>query len=96
MEGLLKYQVFVVESLEQENQKFHEFDLQLKEAKDYLDRLLAIKQDVKTIQEKSQRLKQRALRLQDKKQKEALDMELKRDRVLEEERKLTPVFRSSS
>ena len=102
MEGLLKYQSFISESLQQENNKFKEcnqsfnFDSALKEAKVYQDKLNAMKKDVVSLQDKSQRLKERALKLHSKKQKEALDLELKRDRIQEEERKLSPLIRTSS
>ena len=96
MEGLLKYQSFVIESLEQENHKFQEessfdFESLLKDGRKYHEKVLLLKKDVTLIQDKSQRLKERALKLKDRKMKEALDMEFKRDHIQEQEKKLQPL-----
>jgi protein subunit release factor A len=100
MEGLLKYQSQVIESLEQENNKFQEhssfdFDGVLKESKQYLEKITHLKKDVSIISDKSHKLQERALRLKDKKMKEALEKELKRERIQEQERKLQPLIRPS-
>ena len=97
--SLLKYQESVIESLEQENSKWTEgtagFELQkhVEEAKAYYQKLLQIQQDVLIIQEKTNSMKKRAFKLQQEKERQALDMEQRRQKRQETDKKLSPVIR---
>lgn len=99
---LSRYQNSLLDSIGQENNKFEEclksFDIEseIAKARLYHQKLVNIKRDMTVTKERSLKLKARALKLQEEKQKTALDEELKKDRIKQREKQLSPVVRSSS
>lgn len=88
-------QRILIETIEQENAKFFECQSfndiveTMQKAKVYHTKLLNIKKDMISLHEKSARLKRRAVKLQQQKEKEALQKELDRERQIERDRLLT-------
>lgn len=99
---LSRYQDSLLDSVRQENNKFEEclksFDIEseIAKARLYHHKLVNIKREMTVTKERSLKLKARALKLQEEKQKTALDQELKKDRIKQREKQLSPVVRSSS
>lgn len=100
IKSLLTFQDIVLESLKIENNKFtesrQELDLEeaIEEARRYQVKLRKIKKDMESIQDRTNLMKAKAHRLHKQKQAQAMDMELRRDRMKEQEKKLSPVVRS--
>ena len=96
---LIKYQESVFESLEQENDKWREgtselgIEARVEEARHYWNKLLKVQQDVRLLQEKTNGMKKRSQRLQKEMEKAALDMEHRRQKRQETDKKLSPVIR---
>lgn len=96
------YQSSLLESIQQVNSKFDEsikgFDIEseISKARAYQQKLLNIKRDMTVSRERSAKLRTRALKLQEEKQRAALDQELKKDRIKQREKQLSPVVRTSS
>lgn len=96
------YQSSLLDSIEQVNSKFEDslkgFDIESEiiKARLYQQKLLNIKRDMTVCKERSSKLKTRALKLQEEKQKAALDQELKKDRIKQREKQLSPVVRAST
>lgn len=94
LQDLTKNQLQLIDTVTAENKKFDECEafkevLQVMEkAKLYQNKLLHIKKDMVMLHEKSAKLKKRALKLQQQKQKEALEKEANREKELEKERML--------
>jgi len=94
---LNRYQLSVIESIQQENNKRDEalknvdIDVVLTKARLYQTKLITMKKDMELISEKSAKLKCRALKLQEQKQKEALGTALEIDRQKQLEAQLSPV-----
>ncbi|RWS01402.1 biogenesis of lysosome-related organelles complex 1 subunit 6-like protein, partial [Dinothrombium tinctorium] len=97
VDELNKYQSSVITSIEQESLKIEEkikhFDLEamVNKANVYYNKLLNIKKEMDSIAERSEKLKKRALRLQEEKQIEALEYESMKDKQLQLEKHLLPV-----
>lgn len=95
LNDIIQSQNVLIEAIGHENFKFRDAQL-LKEVSDIMDRakvyqvkLTNIKKDMMSLHEKTSQLKRRALKLQQRKQKEALQKEQQRDEELEKEKKLT-------
>ncbi|XP_003471809.2 biogenesis of lysosome-related organelles complex 1 subunit 6 [Cavia porcellus] len=95
LQELTQNQVVLLDTLEQEISKFKECHSMLDinalftEAKHYHAKLVSIRRDMLLLHEKTARLKKRALKLQQKRQKEELEREQQRERELEREKQLT-------
>lgn len=92
---LTQNQLILLDTLDQEVTKFRECNTLLDlnslftEAKVYHHKLVNIRKEMIILHEKTTKLKKRALKLQQQKQKEALEKEQKREKELERERQLT-------
>uniref|UniRef100_A0A3Q3JFS3 Biogenesis of lysosome-related organelles complex 1 subunit 6 n=1 Tax=Monopterus albus TaxID=43700 RepID=A0A3Q3JFS3_MONAL len=92
---LTQNQLILLDTLDQEVTKFRECNTLLDlnslftEAKFYHNKLVNIRKEMIILHEKTTKLKKRALKLQQQKQKEALEKEQKREKALERERQLT-------
>ncbi|XP_043379702.1 biogenesis of lysosome-related organelles complex 1 subunit 6 isoform X2 [Chelonia mydas] len=88
-------QVVLLDTLEQEISKFKECNSILdinalfSEAKHYHNKLVNIRKEMMMLHEKTSKLKKRALKLQQKRQKEELEREQQREKELEREKQLT-------
>lgn len=91
---LTQNQKILIETVQQENAKFDECSSKeklgeiLSNAKKYHTKLLGIKKQMSLLQEKSTKLKKRALRLQQQKQKEELQRAQQQEEDLEREQML--------
>ncbi|CAG0883114.1 unnamed protein product [Darwinula stevensoni] len=88
---LLKNQEVVIDSLEEENRRFTEVELEsqqleamVEKTKFYIAKLSTIKKDMVSLQDRASRLRKRAVKLQGAKQKEAQqkEKEAERERML--------------
>jgi len=88
-------QAVLIESVQQETSKFTDFqaNIDLKEtmvkAKQYHNKLLKLRKEMTDLHEKSKRLKKRAVKLQQQKQKEELTRAHNMEKEFEKERMLT-------
>ncbi|XP_021263635.1 biogenesis of lysosome-related organelles complex 1 subunit 6 isoform X2 [Numida meleagris] len=95
LQELTQNQVVLLETLEQEITKFKECNSILdinalfSEAKHYHSKLVNIRNEMMMLHEKTSKLKKRALKLQQKRQKEELEREQQREKELEREKQLT-------
>ncbi|XP_026175740.1 biogenesis of lysosome-related organelles complex 1 subunit 6 isoform X2 [Mastacembelus armatus] len=95
LQELTQNQLILLDTLDQEVTKFRECNALLDlnslftEAKVYHNKLVNIRKEMIMLHEKTTKLKKRALKLQQQKQKEALEKEQKREKELERERQLT-------
>lgn len=91
---LTRNQGLLLDTVQQENSRFADsmgsLDDMLQRARLYQAKLVRIKRDMVELQQRSSRLRKRALRLQQMKQKEALQAEQQRQRDLERTRQLQP------
>lgn len=91
---LTQNQKILLDTLDQEVTKFSDCNALLDlnslftEAKGYHNKLVNIRKDMITIHERTTKLKKRALKLQQLKQKELLEKEQQREKELERERQL--------
>nr|XP_019612220.1 PREDICTED: biogenesis of lysosome-related organelles complex 1 subunit 6 isoform X1 [Rhinolophus sinicus] len=91
----LQNQVVLLDTLEQEISKFKECHSMLDinalftEAKHYHAKLVNIRKEMLMLHEKTSKLKKRALKLQQKRQKEELEREQQREKEFEREKQLT-------
>nr|XP_031528688.1 biogenesis of lysosome-related organelles complex 1 subunit 6 isoform X2 [Vicugna pacos] len=91
----LQNQVVLLDTLEQEISKFKECHSMLDinalftEAKHYHTKLVNIRKEMLMLHEKTSKLKKRALKLQQKRQKEELEREQQREKEFEREKQLT-------
>ncbi|XP_052387262.1 biogenesis of lysosome-related organelles complex 1 subunit 6-like [Carassius gibelio] len=94
LQELTQNQVILLDTLEQEVTKFRECNATIDlnalftEAKVYHSKLLNIRREMIALHDKTSRLKKRALKLQQHKQKEDLEREQRREREQERERRL--------
>ncbi|KAL5019728.1 hypothetical protein ScPMuIL_002620 [Solemya velum] len=92
---VLQNQQILTESVQQENSKFTEctamenLSEMMAMTKKYQTKLLNIKKEMSALQDRSLRLKKRALKLQQQKQKEELQRAQQREKEFERERALT-------
>ncbi|KFM60540.1 Pallidin, partial [Stegodyphus mimosarum] len=99
---LTRNQNIVIETLEQENSKLsdamkmYNLDEMFSKIKQYNVKVQLLKKEMLTIHDRSVKLKKRAMRLQQQKQKEALQKELQRDRELERDKQLAPKIATKS
>ncbi|XP_066885288.1 biogenesis of lysosome-related organelles complex 1 subunit 6 isoform X2 [Kogia breviceps] len=104
LQELTQNQVVLLDTLEQEISKFKECHSMLDinalftEAKHYHAKLVNIRKEMLMLHEKTSKLKKRALKLQQKRQKEELEREQQREKEFEREKQLTakPAKRTSS
>ncbi|XP_019389202.1 PREDICTED: biogenesis of lysosome-related organelles complex 1 subunit 6 [Crocodylus porosus] len=95
LQELTQNQAVLLDTLEQEISKFKECNSILDintlflEAKHYHNKLVNIRKEMLTLHEKTSKLKKRALKLQQKRQKEELEREQQREREFEREKQLT-------
>ncbi|KAM4829047.1 biogenesis of lysosome-related organelles complex 1 subunit 6 [Thomomys bottae] len=95
LQELTQNQVVLLDTLEQEISKFKECHSMLDinalftEAKHYHTKLVNIRKEMLMLHEKTSRLKKRALKLQQKRQKEELEREQQREKEFEREKQLT-------
>lgn len=95
LQELTQNQVILLDTLEQEISKFKECHSMLDinalfiEAKHYHAKLVNIRKEMLMLHEKTSKLKKRALKLQQKKQKEELEREQQREKEFEREKQLT-------
>ncbi|KAL1426444.1 hypothetical protein MTO96_003443 [Rhipicephalus appendiculatus] len=91
---LTRNQGLLLDTVQQENNRFADalgsLDDVLQRARVYQAKLVRLKRDMAELQQRSSRLRKRALRLQQLKQKEALQAEQQRQRDLERTRQLQP------
>ncbi|ESO89056.1 hypothetical protein LOTGIDRAFT_105900 [Lottia gigantea] len=90
----LRNQEVLIETVQQENTKFVDctsmgqlVDM-MHEAKSYYNKLMTVKKDMNMLSDKTQRLKRRAVKLQQQKQKEEQYSIQRRERELEKEQQL--------
>jgi len=101
LRDVCKSQHILIETVQAENAKFDDCSALkeviqvMEQAKLYHNKLLTIKKDMSMLHEKSAKMKSRALKLQQQKQKEALQKEADRERQLEKERALIALPASS-
>nr|XP_019955078.1 PREDICTED: biogenesis of lysosome-related organelles complex 1 subunit 6 [Paralichthys olivaceus]XP_019955079.1 PREDICTED: biogenesis of lysosome-related organelles complex 1 subunit 6 [Paralichthys olivaceus] len=94
LQELTQNQLVLLDTLDQEVTKFREcnalVDLSslFTEAKVYHNKLVNIRKEMIMLHEKTTKLKKRALKLQQQKQREALEKEQQREKELERERQL--------
>ncbi|GAB1286820.1 Biogenesis of lysosome-related organelles complex 1 subunit 6 [Apodemus speciosus] len=92
---LTQNQVVLLDTLEQEISKFKECHSMLDinalftEAKHYHAKLVTIRKEMLLLHEKTSKLKKRALKLQQKRQREELEREQQREKECEREKQLT-------
>ncbi|KAL8595545.1 hypothetical protein ACOMHN_000753 [Nucella lapillus] len=92
---ILNNQTVVIETLEQENAKFKDCTAHLDlcqmmgKAKTYHSKLLTVRRDMAALHDKAAKLKRRALKLQQQRQKEELQRAHQQERELEKEHMLT-------
>ncbi|KAJ1079193.1 hypothetical protein K5549_018058, partial [Capra hircus] len=96
LQELTQNQVVLLDTLEQEISKFKECHsmldinaLKFTEAKHYHAKLVNIRKEMLMLHEKTSKLKKRALKLQQKRQKEELEREQQREKEFEREKQLT-------
>lgn len=95
LKELTQNQEVLLETLQQEISKFKECNSILdinelfSEAKHYHNKLLNIRREMMMLHDKTLKLKKRALKLQQKRQKEDLEREQQREKELEREKQLT-------
>ncbi|XP_074863109.1 biogenesis of lysosome-related organelles complex 1 subunit 6 isoform X1 [Carettochelys insculpta] len=95
LQELTQNQAVLLDTLEQEISKFKECNSILDinalflEAKHYHSKLVNIRKEMMLLHEKTTKLKKRALKLQQKRQKEELEREQQREKELEREKQLT-------
>lgn len=94
LQELTQNQVILLETLDQEVTKFRECNALLDlnslftEAKIYHSKLVNVRKEMMMLHEKTTKLKKRALKLQQQRQKEDLEKEQQREKELERERQL--------
>ncbi|XP_029987005.1 biogenesis of lysosome-related organelles complex 1 subunit 6 isoform X2 [Sphaeramia orbicularis] len=94
LQELTQNQLILLDTLDQEVTKFRECNTLLDlnslftEAKFYHNKLVSIRKEMILLHEKTTKLKKRALKLQQQKQKEVLEKEQQREKELERERQL--------
>ncbi|XP_061607355.1 biogenesis of lysosome-related organelles complex 1 subunit 6 [Phyllopteryx taeniolatus] len=94
LQELTQNQLILLDTLDQEVTKFRECNTLLDlnslftEAKIYHNKLVNIRKEMILLHERTTKLKKRALKLQQHKQKEALEREHQREKELERERQL--------
>ncbi|XP_078576769.1 biogenesis of lysosome-related organelles complex 1 subunit 6-like isoform X3 [Branchiostoma floridae x Branchiostoma japonicum] len=94
LDELIRNQEVMIEAMQHENTRFSESEATkslgelLSEAKRYHNKLVLIRKEMVALHEKSTKLKKRALKLQQQKQKEDLHREQQKERELERERQL--------
>ncbi|KAJ7994825.1 hypothetical protein DPEC_G00253480 [Dallia pectoralis] len=94
LQELTQNQVILLDTLDQEVTKFRECNSLLDlnslftEAKVYHSKLVNIRKDMIMLHEKTTKLKKRTLKLQQMRQREALEKEQQREKELERERQL--------
>ncbi|XP_025080776.1 biogenesis of lysosome-related organelles complex 1 subunit 6-like isoform X2 [Pomacea canaliculata] len=91
---IVSNQQVIIDTLEQENSKFkectafNELTITMLKARDYYNKLVTVKKDMSSLHDRAIKLKRRALKLQQQKQKEELqrahqlEKELERDQML--------------
>ncbi|XP_074091444.1 biogenesis of lysosome-related organelles complex 1 subunit 6 [Macrotis lagotis] len=95
LQELTQNQVVLLDTLEQEISKFKEchsildINALFTEAKYYHNKLVNIRKEMLMLHEKTSKLKKRALKLQQKRQKEELEREQQREKEFEREKQLT-------
>ncbi|CAH6787963.1 biogenesis of lysosome-related organelles complex 1 subunit 6 [Phodopus roborovskii] len=95
LQELTQNQVVLLDTLEQEISKFKECHSMLDinalftEAKHYHAKLVNIRKEMLMLHEKTSKLKKRALKLQQKRQREELEREQQREKEFEREKQLT-------
>ncbi|XP_051833226.1 biogenesis of lysosome-related organelles complex 1 subunit 6 [Antechinus flavipes] len=95
LQELTQNQVVLLDTLEQEISKFKEchsildINALFTEAKYYHSKLVNIRKEMLMLHEKTSKLKKRALKLQQKRQKEELEREQQREKEFEREKQLT-------
>ncbi|XP_016283424.1 biogenesis of lysosome-related organelles complex 1 subunit 6 [Monodelphis domestica] len=95
LQELTQNQVVLLDTLEQEISKFKEchsildINALFTEAKFYHNKLVNIRKEMLMLHEKTSKLKKRALKLQQKRQKEELEREQQREKEFEREKQLT-------
>lgn len=97
MDELIKFQQSVIETMNRENQKCTDLrdelnlDEEIKLASIYKSKLDQITRDITSIRNRSEKIKKRALKLQELKQKEALKAVLNKDKQKQLDEDLVPV-----
>lgn len=97
MDELIKYQQSVIETVNRENDKCDELkselnlDEEIRLATVYQSKLNQICKDIALVRERSERIRQRAIKLQERKQREQLKAELNRDKQKQLDNNLVPV-----
>ncbi|XP_025021753.1 biogenesis of lysosome-related organelles complex 1 subunit 6 [Python bivittatus] len=95
LKELTQNQEVLLETVQQEISKFKEcnsildINMLFSEAKYYHNKLVNIRKEMLLLHEKTSKLKRRALKLQQKRQKEELEREQQREKELEREKQLT-------
>ncbi|KAG5270632.1 hypothetical protein AALO_G00194840 [Alosa alosa] len=94
LQELTQNQVILLDTLDQEITKFKDCNSQLDlnslftEAKIYHTKLVNIRREMMVLHDKTTKLKKRALKIQQQRQKETLEKEQQREKELERERQL--------
>jgi hypothetical protein len=97
MDEINRYQKSIVESLEQENDKYTEvnnklnFDSILTQAQHYNNVLIVIKKDMQHLRERSDKLIKRAIKLKMDKELQAIKLIHEKDKELQREKQLQPI-----
>ena len=102
MDELIKYQQSVIETVNRENEKCDELkseldlDEEVRLAGVYRSKLDQISKALASVKEKSERIKQRAIKLQERKQRDQLKAEQNRDKQKQLDNNLVPVVLAKS
>ncbi|KAK3596254.1 hypothetical protein CHS0354_034499 [Potamilus streckersoni] len=91
---VLKVQAISLETVQQENAKFGDTDTvkeitaTMEEAKRYYTKLVALKKEMQSLADKSEKLKRQAVKLQQQKQRAEIQLAQQQKRKMERERRL--------
>lgn len=102
MDEIHKNQDAIMGSIEQENLRYHDMqsandlDSMISRAKQYQDKLLDIKKSMLIVKDKTIRLRRKAVKLLEDKNKEALELQRTRERREMLERHLEPVVNTNA
>lgn len=97
MDEFLKYQEFITDSMRKENEKYkeleaaHNYDQIITNAKDYHEKLVNIKRSMLIMRDKTAKLRKRAIKIMENKNREDIERQRSRERQEMLEKHLEPV-----
>lgn len=102
MDEIHKNQEAIIETIERENDRYdqmqsaYDLDSLISKARQYQDKLLNIKKDMLIVKDKTIRLRRKAVKIIEDKNKEALELQRNRERNEILERHLEPVVNTNT